>query len=417
MKVSILTLGTRGDVQPYVALGEALINKGHQVVICTGMSFRSLIESHGVSFYPASADLMEILESEEGRAIFSGGAINPIKMMDYAKRIITPAYRKSMEDFYVASKGADIIIFHPKALGACDIADYYGIPAVCMPPVPIIYPITEFPNLAVSPTRNLGAGLNKLSYQVSTLAEGSYIKQINNFREKTLRLPPRKSGAYNKQVGKHSLRIVYPISELLFPEVNSWKGKVDLTGFFYLNEEENRLEAEIEQFLEQGEPPILITFSSMPLKDPDTFQKNLLQALEQAHQRAILLTGASGLKLESNQQILVVKRASHRWLMPRCGGIIHHGGVGTLAEALLSGIPQFIIPFSVDQPFWAHRLNQMGLSLKPLKEKQLTVEQLVSAFREMKDERRIVKAKEFGQKISKEDGLSNAVLLLESIVQ
>lgn len=153
MKAVFLTLGTRGDVQPYAALARGLINKGHQVVICTGETFRGFIEENGIAFYPATADLMAILESEEGQAVFAGGGFNFFKMLKYSKEVVSPAYRKTMDDFFIASEGADVIIYHPKALGAVDIAAYHNIPCVSMPPVPITYPVTEFPNLAMFPKK------------------------------------------------------------------------------------------------------------------------------------------------------------------------------------------------------------------------------------------------------------------------
>lgn len=415
MKVIFLTLGSRGDVQPYVALGHALVQNGHEVTVCTGKTFKNFVEKYGLNFYEASADLMAMLESDEGKAVFNGSAFNVFKMMDYAKRIITPAYRASMDDFFKASSGADILVYHPKALGACDIADYYGIPAVIMPPVPIMYPVSEFPNLAISASGNFGAYLNRFTYKASNLAERGYMKQINDFRNLVLNMNKRKAGIYNKNVGKFPLKMIYSFSPSLFEDVSSWKGHVDVTGFCYLDITEEKLPKSVEAFLVQGKKPIVISFSSMPLKQPEQFKKVLLAALKATNNRAIVLTGISGLNFDNEDNVLVIDKAPHRLIFPIGKGIIHHGGVGTMAEALLSGVPQLIIPFAVDQPFWANRLYKQGLTLKPMKEKQLTQELLSAAFLEFDQANRKDKARVIQAKISKENGLNKCVRILESL--
>ena len=164
---------------------------------------------------------------------FSWRTLNIFKLLKYAKEIITPAYRRSMDDFLVAAQGADIILYHPKVLGAVDIAERLNIPCICLPPTPIVYPIAEFPNFIVSAQRNFGPFLNRLSYKATTLGELSYIKTINDFRVKSLNLPKRKAGAIAFEVNGKNIPIIYPISPYLFEEVKSWEGRVYLSGFFY----------------------------------------------------------------------------------------------------------------------------------------------------------------------------------------
>lgn len=415
MKVTFLTLGTRGDVQPYVALAKELIKNGHEALVCTGASFKPFIEENGVDFYESTADLMAILESEEGKNVFNGGRYNIFKMLKYAKEVITPAYRKSMDDFLCASKGSDIIIYHPKALGSVDIAEYLNIPCICMPPIPIVYPITEFPSIAVSANKSFGAFLNRLSYKSTSLGESSYIKHINDFRKRSLNLPKRKSGELAFKVKGTDIPIIYPISPYIFKEVDSWKGKVFLSGFFYLDIDETKLNDELEEFLKSGEKPIVVSFSSMPLKDPKVFKDKITKALKDTGNRAVVLTGTSGMTFENEDNILAVKNAPHRLIFKKAKGIIHHGGVGTMSEALLSGVPQLIMPFTVDQPFWAKRLYSKGYAIRPLMEKNLEVSDLVNALKEMEKDKYIQNAKEIKSIIESEKGLENAVKYIEAI--
>lgn len=413
MKVCIFTLGSRGDVQPYVALAKELIRQGHRAVICTGESFRKLIEENGVGFHRTESDLMAFANTEDGKAILEAPAKNWRLAMRYSRDLLNPAYRKTLDDFYEAALDADMILYHPKALGAVDIALYFGIPCVSMPPVPITYPTPEFPNLALT-TKNFGSFFNKLSYQINAKAESSQMAMINDFRQKTLGLPKRKPGVYAFKDGYREIPTVYPISGRLFPEVKSWENHVFLPGFFFLESGE-RLDPKLERFLAAGQAPIAVTFSSMPLKNPNIFLEKLKTALKETGNRAVLLTGNSGIPPIDDPNLYVAKAVPHDLLFPRCKGVLHHGGVGTMAAALRSGVPQLIMPGSTDQPFWAKRLHGLDLAPAPLKEKNLTVETLSGAFCQFDDPIVQEKARAAGVDIRNENGTVNAVWYLEQL--
>lgn len=415
MKVTFLTLGTRGDVQPYLALSKELIKNGHEALICTGGSFKNFIQENGVAFHEAAIDLMAILESEEGRKLLNGGSFNIFKLLKYAKEVITPAYRESMNDFLEASRDSDIIVYHPKALVAGDIAEYLNIPCVSMPPVPILFPIKEFPSFIISPRRSLGSVLNKLTYKATEFAESSYMKEINEFRKNSLNLPERKVGERTFKIKDKDIPIIYPISPYIFKEVESWKDRIYVSGFFFMDMGEAKLDEKLEDFILGGTKPVVISFSSMPLKNPQTFKEKLLKALKETGDRAVVLTGTSGMRFENEGNIFAIEKAPHRLIFSQAKGIIHHGGVGTMSEALLSGAPQLIIPFTADQPFWAHILYSKGYIMKPLKEKNMEAADLVKAFKQMDSAKWIKKGKEIQIIIEKENGLQNAANYIEKV--
>ena len=408
MNITILTLGTRGDVQPYVALGQTLQARGHHVTICTGATFQSFITSHHLTFHPSTLDFMALIQTEEGKALFNGGKMNPTKLLSFIKQVINPGYRQTMDDFYEASRHSDLIIYHPKALGATDIAEALDIHALCLPPVPMTYPTPEFANFALT-LKNLGPKLNALSYKATDYAEASYLKLINDFRKNTLHLTKRKAASHQPAF------TLYPLSRHLFEDVKSWeRAPLVVSGFFYLRQNDTMLSSEILAFLDNGPAPIVMTFSSMPLKDPQRLISQLEAALEQTNNRAILLTGATDVSASSDQ-LLTVSAAPHHLLFARAKGIIHHGGVGTLAEALLSGKPQAIIPFSVDQPFWAHRLLTLNLSVATLREKTLDCTQLVQVFEAFDQPDRIRRALDFANLLHQEDGVTVAADYIETL--
>lgn len=414
MRICIFTLGSRGDVQPFLALAKELIGVGHEAVICTGGSFRTLIGSYDVSFVETSSDLMKIARTPEGKAVLEHPVRNFYMAVELTRNVINPAYRKTLDEFYAAAAGASCIVYHPKALGAVDIARAYGVPCVSMSPVPVVYPITEFPNLVLT-TKNLGPTLNRMSYQINTKAESTQIRLINDFRENVLHQKPRKSGIYTFNDGEREIPVIYPISPALFPDVKSWEGHVCLTGFFFLEEEDESLPNEVEEFLAKGQKPIAVTLSSMPLANPERFLSNLRTALKTTKSRAVLLTGNSGISCENDDQIRAYPAISHQLLFSKVRGVIHHGGTGTMAAALKVGVPQMIIPFSVDQPFWAARLQQLGIGLKPLREKEASAEALSVSIRSMDDPIHTEKAAMLAKAIGAEHGTKIAVQYLEMI--
>lgn len=414
MRISILTLGTRGDVQPFVALAQKALEKGHQAVICTGKTFRPFIEAAGIEFKEAASDLMAMLETEEGQMVFKHALQHPFRTKKYLDEVVNPVFRQTLDQFYEAAQGADVILYHPKAFGAPDIAEALAIPCISIPPVPITFPIDEFPNLAISPTKNLGKRLNLWTYSVIAQAERSSIKEVNDFRQKTLHLPKRKSGLYTFSLNGQVIPIIYPISKALFPEVTSWEGRVLTPGFFFLDSQTEHLDSTLTAFLNSGPAPIIISFSSMPLKAPEQFKNHLQEALHATHQRGILLSGNSGIHFDENEHLLTINAAPHSLLFTHGKGIVHHGGVGTMAAAIKSGKPQLIIPFSVDQPFWANRLYQQGYALKPLKETQVTTQALIQRFIQFDEEAVKSKAHELKAIIDQENGTETALTFIEN---
>ncbi len=410
MDIIFLCLGSRGDVQPYVAIGKTAREFGHNVTICTGETFKNFVENNGLDFQECSLDLMAILQTQEGKQVFEDGLKHPIKAMQYAKRVINPLYKKTMTEFYEACQKKDVIVYHPKAFGAVDIAEKLGILCISMPPIPIIYPVSTFPHLAIT-TRNLGSFLNKLTYKLANLgAESNNIKDINAFRENELKLKKRKSGAY---MITNQVPIIYPISPSLFYDTKEFEEKVYLSGFPML-EDNLPLDKETEEFLKNGEKPIIVTFSSMPLNNPQSFMKKIVASISRSGNRGIIITGNSGISMLSSNNILIKDFLPHDGVFGRSKGILHHGGVGTMAAALRNGVPQVIMPFQVDQPFWAKRLYHLGYSLKPLKESDAE-EDFISRFVEMNKEDVILKAQNIAAIMKQEKGNIKAVNHMEEL--
>jgi sterol 3beta-glucosyltransferase len=207
--------------------------------------------------------------------------------------------------------------------------------------------------------------------------------------------------------------MIYPISPFLFKNIREFEKEVFLSGFPILKEAKC-LDQETEEFLQQGKKPIVITFSSMPLKNPESFLDKIVHALQVSNNRGILLVGNSGIQMSSNKNVLVKEFMNHDVIFEYAKGIVHHGGVGTMAAALRSGKPQVIMPFNVDQPFWAKRLYDLGYALKPLSENDEEKE-FVNRFNAMDKDIVIQQSEQAANAINQENPNEKAVEYIEQL--
>ena len=387
-----MVFGSRGDVQPMVAVAAQLVKMGHRATLCTGGRFKKMIEDQGIIFQETALDLMELADSSEGKRVFQA----PMKNMSLARRLliyyILPRFRTSLSQCYEAAKDADIII----------------------------YPVKEFPNLGLT-TRSLGHWLNRLSYKVNNWAEGSYIQEVNNFRKTDLQLPSRKAGVYARLRRGKEIPILYPFSKLLFETVQSWKGHVELSGFCFLQQEE-KLNNITEDFLKESEKPVLVTFGSVEIpQQSDVFHK-LCAALEKTNNRAICI-GRMERYLGGKQptefvksNVLFMQEAPYFSLFPRVKGVMFHGGIGTGSTALQCGVPLIPIPISADQPFWAKRYEQIGCSTATIHIKHNSEADYVRAIDELQDPQLLHNVERMAGLLQKESGTYNAANYLIHIV-
>lgn len=414
MKIVFYTLGTRGDVQPYIALAKQFIDSGHTATICTGKTFKNLIESNEVNYAYASLDLMDIMQTDIGNIMYNEPAKHPIKLIRFMKKELNPLYSKTFIDFFNAAQEADVLVYHPKALGIQDIALYYNIPCISMPLIPYSVEIAEFPNLFVSTNRNFGPTINKLSYKITNKVENNNIKDINKFRLTTLGMKKRKANVFNKKINDYQIPIVYPISKLLFGNYTSLNSKATVSEFLLLKDE-TKVSAETLDFLKKGKKPIVISFSSLPFNDNKKFLNNLETALHETNNRAILLTGTNKMKLD-NPNIHVTDFEPHDKLFKLCKCIVHHGGAGSTGAALASGVPSIIIPFKLDQPFWAKQTYDIGYCLAVLKPKNLSKTDLVNAFKKIDNQIYVEKSKEAQNFIKEEIKSQTAMYKILEVV-
>lgn len=421
MNVFIATAGSRGDVQPFVALGQGLQQAGHNVTLCTCSSFKSFITEHGLTYGYMNNDFINLVGSETGHKAIEGGN-NPFDLIKTSLTLLkeTKALNWDMlQDAWNAAQAAqpDIIIFHPKVLAGSHIAEKLGIPAIMALLSPAIVPTTEFAATGF-PDLKLGAKYNKLSYAILRRGYNMYNNIVNEFRQETLGLNPIPKGQDPlKMSNGKPISVLHGYSGHISPRPKDWPYSAHITGYWFLENSENyQPPSDLVDFLATGEPPIYIGFGSMAGRNPERIASIVVEAIQQSEIRGIVATGWGGLKATHlPKNIFKLENVSHDWLFPQVSAVIHHGGAGTTAAGLRAGKPTIIYPFLIDQPYWGERVYTLGAGSKPIPQKNLTAMKLAAAIRKVTTESSIREtAERLSNKLKSEDGIRNAISIIES---
>ena len=410
MHITILTVGSRGDVQPFIALGVGLKQAGHQVRLATHDNFKSLIDNYGLDFSPIAGDTQANMLSESGQKLLDAGGNTFTFMLRYAQ-MLEPMAERALIDSWNACQGTDAIIAHGAAFWGYNIAEKLEVPFYLAGLQPFS-PNPDFPHPMIPPTLHLGGLVNQLTYLLMWRLFGQlFRKPINKWRHNTLNLP---TGQQNLFEGNRWQRIpiLYGYSPNVIPKPAKWTEQLQVTGYWFLDSPPDfSPPPELVNFLKAGKPPVYIGFGSMTGRNPELMTEIALSALAKTGQRGILLTGWGGISnADLPDSVLKIDSIPHDWLFPQMAAIVHHGGAGTTAAALRAGVPSIVIPFIADQSFWGHRLAMLGVAPKPIPRKKLTAKGLATAIRiAVEDKMMRQQAAILGQKICSEDGVSQAV--------
>lgn len=420
MNVLILTYGTRGDVQPYIAMGKGLRRVGHCVTLATSERFKSAVEAADLRYEFMNDGMLALLETPKGQDMLE----NTTNILDVVKHTLSlikqvgPIQRALAEESWAAAQQSrpDIIVFHPKAFIAPDIAEKLGVPVAMALVVPGLVPTSEFQIML--PPIKLGRWYNKLSYSfVNRLIALSVAKHVRAWRKKN-NLPKAKAFDLLHAADGTPIPVLHGFSELVVPRPDDWPSTATICGCWY-EEDDQYYEPppELAAFLAAGQPPIYVGFGSMKGRDPERLASKVIEAVQKAGVRGILATGWGGLKVETLPVGMIeVDQVSHAWLFPRVCGVVHHGGAGTTAAALRAGKPSIVIPFFGDQPFWAHRVHQLNAGSAPIPLKKLTVTKLKAAIEEITSDQNIIyHAAALGVKLREEEGVENVVSMIERL--
>ncbi|GAX62217.1 glycosyl transferase, related to UDP-glucuronosyltransferase [Candidatus Scalindua japonica] len=415
MKITIITLGTRGDVQPYIPLALGLKKSGYDVTLAIPINFKSLVASYGLNYYPVNVDYNDFLNSTEIKKVNAGSKLEAIK---YARSKVPDLLKRFLDFSYhaIVETDAEAIIYRPNTIGCYHTAEKLNIPCFISTPAPVLTPNKRFAYPYLQ-WYNLGGLLNKLSYSLINIAPLFYQRIINKWRKEVLDLPPKWTYTNYLWLNNKRIPILYCYSRHVVPFTDEWGKEDHVTGYWFLDSETDFTPSkELIDFLGKENPPVYIGFGSMVAKDPGQITKIILEALGRAGQRAIIASGWGGLiNIDSPENVFYIESIPHDWLFSKVSAVIQHGGPGTTAQSLKAGKPTFICPFTSDQPFWGNIASELGVGPKPIPNWKLNADNLSNAINQLlSSEKMRRKAEEIGKRISNEDGVGNAIKIINS---
>lgn len=406
MHITILALGSRGDVQPYATLGNGLKSAGHTIRFITFENFAHLVAENQLDFHPIHGNSQAL--------VAQGGADMLALMRSFGS--LAEGYAHDLSAPYLGE--TDLIINQlPAGLYGYDLAEKFGVPMVQAAVIPLArtgaFPLMGFPKLPVP-------GYNRATYYLGEqMAWQMFRPVINRWRKEILKLRPLSPKGYFDQLGTRRFPILNGFSQLVVPRPADWSEHIHVTGYWFSEEQYWDPPSDLLTFIEAGTPPVFIGFGSMPIRDVKATTHIILEALQQTGQRGILHMGWAGLGREDlPNDVFSIDYAPYSWLFPRMGMIIHHGGSGTTAFALRSGKPSCVVPFLFDQFYWGERTAQLGVGPRPVPYAKLNVKRLADVIRlGIGSSRMMEKAADLGQRIRTEKGIENAVHIIEETRQ
>lgn len=420
MRIAIIAVGSRGDVQPYIALGEGLKKAGHEVSLLTHRRFEPMVTGHGLACIPANIDPRDVVKQRDVSEIGS----NYVKFVRWLEDVYQPVLRELFAESLEACRGADGIVFSPLGLAGAHVAEKLGLPIVAAYLQPVT-PTRAFPSSTGAAPPAWFPAKGWYNYHSVRFTNGLFFRSswriINACREEILDLPPLPLSFY-LDLDRSDAPIAYGYSPTVLPKPADWNEWQHVTGYWFLDEPGYQPPIDLVSFLRLEPQPVYIGFGSMSARDPKETLEIVLEALKRSGMRAVIGMGWSGidelfppeLPDINTEQIYFVDSIPHDWLFPQMAAVVHHGGAGTTAAGLRAGVPSVIVPHLTDQPFWAARVAALGAGPEPIPRSKLTAGKLAYVLRVAASHRGMrQRAARLGAQIRAEDGVGEAVRFIE----
>jgi rhamnosyltransferase subunit B len=404
-RIVLTTIGSLGDLHPQIALAIELRQRGHDIVFATMKEYAAIIEPLGFEFHPMRPDGTPINNPED-----------IAKMTDLktgseyvVRKWVLPSLRDTYNDLLDSAKGADFIIAGEIVYAAPLVAEKLGIPWASLALAPVAFfsaydpsVIPLFPFLAT--LRGLGTPLNQFIIQLLKAVTKSWAEPIHQLRTE-LGLPQLFN---NPIIEKSSACLLLAMfSDLLAKPQPDWDKNTVVTGFTFYDGDLNQgeINRELQQFLDIGEPPIVFTLGSAAVMVPGSFYQESIRAVTQLNRRAVLLIGKNSPPEHLSKNIMAIDYVPYSQIFPRACAIVHQGGIGTTAQALRSGRPTLIMPYSYDQPDNAARVQRLGTS-RTIPRAQYSAVRVARELHELLNRPKYAaKAAEIGRIIRSENGV------------
>ena len=410
MKITMMTVGSTGDVRPYVLLGRELKSRGHDITIATFSGFEKMIADAGLNYFPLPGDVVKLMANVMKPGV---NGMTFLHELENSLRDIAPVLLDAMVK---ACEGADAMMCTFFGSLFYSIAEKHDIPCIQTHYFPMdpndMTPISSAPGQRLGKTWNRTT--YKLGYLLIGLLEKRYLTQWridNGLDVRKLQTKP------DYRVGDRTVPVVYAVSPMVLPRPKAWDEHIHMSGFWWDDTPATyEPPQDLQDFLNNGEQPIYIGFGSMVSGDMKKTFAKVLRAVRASRVRAVINLGwaAKEMQIKSNNRVYFADYVPHDWLFPRVKAVVHHGGAGTTAAGLRYGKPTLVIPFGGDQPFWGNRIHAIGCGPKPISRDRISVQRLTKGLIDLTTHASYrVAAEEMGVRLRMETGTKNAADIVE----
>lgn len=415
-RILLTTQGSLGDLHPYLALGQGLKARGHQVAVGTTNFYKSRVEGAGLEHRPIAPHL-----SPEDESLIKL-VIDPDKGSENIfRQLIMPHLRDTYQDTLRAVEDVDLVVGHPIVLGTPLVAEQKKLPwaSVVLAPLSFlsVHEPMEIPGHEVMTWLTHQSGsMRKLVRFLGRAITRGWVGPFLELRRE-LGLPP---GGHPLYEGQHSPHLVLAIySKLLAAPQPDWPRNTVVTGYCFHDKKEGHeaLSPRLERFLAAGAPPLVFTLGSTAVLQAGGFYEESAAAARLLKKRAVLLCGKTPPKGVQGDDLLIEEYAPYSQLFPRAEAVICSGGIGTLGQALKAGVPFVVVPFSNDQPDNAARCARLGVS-RALPRERYTAARAADVLRDLlADPQARPKAQKCARVIAAENGVAAACDALEKLLR
>jgi sterol 3beta-glucosyltransferase len=414
MKIGIFTYGTRGDVQPYIALALGMMEKGHDILLAAPSNFKNFIESYGIRFHPLFGDAEAMMNSKEGQKVLS--AENTIELMKYFFSVLHEIRQPLRQSYWEGISQVDYIIANSATLPIVSaIAEKQQKKIALTYFMPPVVPTKEFP---LSDFDYFDFSFyNKLTYSIAQNLYWKFVKADTNEYRSELNLIPLSQNLIHYINADRPLDL-YCISPSLIPQPKDWDTNHKITGFLTLptaiaSNELIPASVELQKWLKEGTKPIYIGFGSNGIGNPQKIIDIIKEILSQTNERILFCTGWANFdEIPSNPKLFVSKYMNHDTIFPQCKIGIFHGGAGTLATILRHQLAPIIVSFYTDQPTWGKIIERKKIGIH-IPYKKLNAKRLIDGINMIQQAEFVTNLKTMSQLITSENGNERAINEIE----
>jgi len=413
-RIVMLTYGSQGDVEPFIALGKQLIHEGFSVRLVAPKPFKSMGDKAGIEFISIESNPDEL-----GQMFANQAGKNWFKMIKSMAEHVMPIARNAFQIIVDSVNDADLIMHSFLMTDAGHtLARKLDIPEISAQLFPVFMSTGEFPPVAL-PDLPLGKIYRKSMHNLNTfMFRNSAHFMYKRLQKSSPELPNLADWPFKGPVEKQP-PILFAYSNHVVPKPDDWPTNAHVTGYWQMPIPENWSPPKmLIEFIEDGDPPIFFSPGSMQSDKSNSLLGMVIKTARNVKKRIVLGVSPEIILDElKGKHLITAPGIPHAWLFPQMSYVLHHGGAGTTGSAVTAGVPNTAIPFSLDQTFWAKRLVQLGVGPAAPASRKIGVNELERIIRDATENAGYTtRAKAIAEKISMEDGINSTVNIIKRLL-